>query len=303
MANIAYRLESEWSQTVNSTSTQIIYHYTDPAGLIGIVSDGQLWVTDIRYLNDSSELLYALDILKDALNATDSEFGTESFQIGVAVAARERKSLFNDLTDTYVTCFSQEDDLLSQWSLYGSRGSGFSIGFDRTKLEQVISPEPHCPESSHSLSGIIPPVKKLVRIRYEAAEQTSDLRRIFDRFVEALPEAPTNLHISQCGQAVVDSAARSASLFKHPCFAHEKEWRIIISGLGGMFQLHFRASLRTPIPYIKTVKVPLLPIVSITIGPTLHQDLSHRSVQKLLYDKGYNNVVIKRSSLPFAMHE
>jgi hypothetical protein len=40
----------------NTAGPTAIYHYTDPKGLLGILSDGQLWATDNRYLNDSSEI-------------------------------------------------------------------------------------------------------------------------------------------------------------------------------------------------------------------------------------------------------
>jgi len=42
-----------------ATDVPVIYHYTDPKALIGILSQGQLWATDIRYLNDNSELRHA----------------------------------------------------------------------------------------------------------------------------------------------------------------------------------------------------------------------------------------------------
>ena len=44
------------------TDVRVIYHYTDIKELIGILSDGQLWVTDIRCLNDSSELRHAEEV-------------------------------------------------------------------------------------------------------------------------------------------------------------------------------------------------------------------------------------------------
>lgn len=31
------------------------YHYTDAQGLLGIIQNGRLWATDIRFLNDPSE--------------------------------------------------------------------------------------------------------------------------------------------------------------------------------------------------------------------------------------------------------
>ena len=34
----------------------ILWHYTNLAGLIGIVERRKLWATDLRYLNDSTEL-------------------------------------------------------------------------------------------------------------------------------------------------------------------------------------------------------------------------------------------------------
>jgi len=35
---------------------RLIYHYTNDAGLIGIVEKGELWFTDAGFLNDPSEL-------------------------------------------------------------------------------------------------------------------------------------------------------------------------------------------------------------------------------------------------------
>jgi hypothetical protein len=38
----------------------MIYHYTNDAGLRGIIDTGKLWLTDIFNLNDPSELRYGL---------------------------------------------------------------------------------------------------------------------------------------------------------------------------------------------------------------------------------------------------
>ena len=37
----------------------VLYHYTDQAGLVGIVSSGSLFATQIQYLNDAEELRLA----------------------------------------------------------------------------------------------------------------------------------------------------------------------------------------------------------------------------------------------------
>ena len=50
-----------------------IYHYTDPRGLVGVLSHDQLWATDIRFLNDSAELVHAERIQKEVLEQIRSD--------------------------------------------------------------------------------------------------------------------------------------------------------------------------------------------------------------------------------------
>ncbi|MGA2673692.1 MAG: hypothetical protein ABSE99_10740 [Terracidiphilus sp.] len=42
----------------------LLYHYTDQRGLLGILGSQNIWATHIRYLNDSSEYKLGLDIVK-----------------------------------------------------------------------------------------------------------------------------------------------------------------------------------------------------------------------------------------------
>ena len=51
----------------SARSTSAIYHFTDPNGLIGILSSDELWATDIWFLNDSSELFHAEHIQSGVL--------------------------------------------------------------------------------------------------------------------------------------------------------------------------------------------------------------------------------------------
>jgi hypothetical protein len=53
------------SEQNNSTITETLYHYTDMRGLKGILEAGQIWFTDYRHLNDSSELTHGIDIARD----------------------------------------------------------------------------------------------------------------------------------------------------------------------------------------------------------------------------------------------
>jgi hypothetical protein len=52
---------------------ELVYHYTDAAGLLGIISSGTLWATDIEFLNDAQELTYARATVLDELRARADE--------------------------------------------------------------------------------------------------------------------------------------------------------------------------------------------------------------------------------------
>ncbi|MBA3661037.1 MAG: hypothetical protein H0W64_04895 [Gammaproteobacteria bacterium] len=53
-------LEGIYNTTFNICKTdKLLYHYTNYKSLLGILSSKQIWLTDYRYLNDSSEIQYS----------------------------------------------------------------------------------------------------------------------------------------------------------------------------------------------------------------------------------------------------
>ena len=61
-----------------------LYHYTSLQGLMGIIESRQLRASELRYMNDSTELLYAVDLLQTAITAraqkaTDDKFLLSNF--------------------------------------------------------------------------------------------------------------------------------------------------------------------------------------------------------------------------------
>ena len=46
---------------------EILFHYTDSKGFLGILESNTLWATSARYLNDSSEYTYGMKLIADAL--------------------------------------------------------------------------------------------------------------------------------------------------------------------------------------------------------------------------------------------
>ena len=46
---------------------KILYHYTSQKGVLGILDSQEIWATNILYLNDHSEYLYAMEMVSSFL--------------------------------------------------------------------------------------------------------------------------------------------------------------------------------------------------------------------------------------------
>jgi len=45
-----------------------LFHYTTPAGLLGIASERKIWATHVQFLNDATELRHAVDLIVEDLD-------------------------------------------------------------------------------------------------------------------------------------------------------------------------------------------------------------------------------------------
>ena len=105
-----------------------IYHYTSIGGLQGIFESKTLRFTNIKYMNDKDEIVAGLDSMAKDCNATEVE--------------REKliSAFTNKGSQTFVCCFSLEEDSLSMWNYYTKEinNQGYNIEFDVKKLVESI---------------------------------------------------------------------------------------------------------------------------------------------------------------------
>ena len=105
------------------------YHYTSLAGFVGMMSDYnasdeencivRLHSAHIRFSNDTREFKIGEDEVKRYLKCDDC-FNKEC-------------SLRSEGSQVFVACFCKGEDLLHQWTCYGS-GGGIAIEFDFTNI-------------------------------------------------------------------------------------------------------------------------------------------------------------------------
>src|SRR5437660_10589388 len=63
----AQKIQAQWVG-LHSLRPRILYHYTDAAGLLGLLKTNRLWATNRRFMNDPTETEYAANLIRAALN-------------------------------------------------------------------------------------------------------------------------------------------------------------------------------------------------------------------------------------------
>src|SRR5262249_9043057 len=118
------------------TPPPFLYHYTTLHALRGIMDSQVLWATDIRYMNDASELTYGIQIARETFLGDSRPAVQRLLSELVRV-----EGIGDQLPDfsVFVASLSQCRDSLSQWRAY-SRGSlGVAIEFGVNGIARAAS--------------------------------------------------------------------------------------------------------------------------------------------------------------------
>ena len=170
----------------------VLYHYCPTETFFKILESKEIWFSDVTKSNDSSEIKYTMDILKEYL-------------------LKKRESLYRKLYYSEVEktlshykffcwCLSEEGDKLSQWRAYAPSG-GVSLGFDFAKLETYISSLSYIPKECRPRE-----IKYKKRDFINEVLKTIDFSHPYDEEIQTLLD--------------------NIPFYKNKSFGEEKEWRI-----------------------------------------------------------------------------
>lgn len=277
-------IRHRWLTT--SRPPDVLHHYTDSAGLLGILESKELWATNIYYLNDSSELHYALDLINQCF---DRRLGRNQNRHHVELLSEAKTILliFKASVDAFVVCFCAKDNLLSQWQTYASKGEGYSIGIK----SEFFTREIDSPLTSQ-------PQIRLRQIEYDRGRQEQITYEFIDNFCSLAMILTTDTNKRQAsriltilGNVLGGELLECLSCFKNEAFEAEQEWRLIYSVLNydSPHGLRFRSRNGGIVSYMPLPFAPTItdsgsgyPITSITIGPTAEPKLAMRALLSLL---------------------
>src|SRR4051812_47152814 len=104
----------------------IVWHYTDGPGFLGIIQSGSIYATQVASLNDLNETKYATDLFKAAIRQLIEEKKDDEVARGflhrvLDFVKDDPTTPTHGTSKFFVACFSAEEDDLSQWDRYGRR--------------------------------------------------------------------------------------------------------------------------------------------------------------------------------------
>ncbi len=264
-----------------------LYHYTTQTGLLGIVTNKEIWATHTQYLNDQREYLHALEIAKEEIN----EFISTTTDPQHKVLLNDMKTGLNNIEsiNVCVCSFSSDRDLLPLWRAYSDATYGFAIGFSGDFLAKIAA--------EHDLY--------LAQCLYDPSEQRELIHALVEKVlkenVEGIPWDDDH-HIPRGGNLCA-YLHRYAPILKDSSFKEEREWRIISSPLSCKLErFDFRPGRSMIIPYYRVAltneKLPF-DLSEIVIGPTPHPEHSKISVSSFLVSQNLRDVPVNNSVVPY----
>lgn len=278
----------------------VIYHYTSIQGLLGIFSSSRLWATHYKFLNDESEITYALNILKCLIETKAKNVPNEIIATFLE-RILQTANPFDGMFDCYVTCFCSNGDALTQWRSYTESGGGYAIGMKTRELGMRWNIE-------HPNQNVY-----LRKVTYDSEKQEELLKEVLDKTISILEYYTNGMSVSDantyigisCGHFRKEIAEYIIS-FKHPAFESEQEWRLChIVAIHEEVGVEFRSGEYGLTPYVAIDPSPMagvnankLPIAEVKFGPSTNPSGTRLGLSKLLKSKSYSFVEITSTNLP-----
>lgn len=274
----------------------VLYHYTSPAGLLGIFNTSELWLSDSDFLNDSSESDYFHEIYSQANPFPGSAYKKQDrFKFNASMFSYYHTSSYSSPRETahriketrYILSMSLDRDNLNLWSYYtkNAHSLGYSIGLKENAIDYMFRRD----SDETLLSG---------KVIYDPDKQKQLLSELCEDYWKLYSKLKHTYQREYLFNKLEDNVVRYSVFMKNPLFAHENEYRIAVIRLGvnSTQQRLFREMNGTFIPYI-TQPIDLRDVVEIGISPTHRTEFVTRSLKELLGANGLD-ATIYNSDVP-----
>lgn len=283
------------------STNNVLYHYTSFSTLNEILRHNSLRASDLRFLNDKNEFKIWFNVFDNVMMAMKQKDDYLSFALFLDSIKDEIDTYRN--YNSYVTCFSHERDLLSQWEMYGDNCKGIAIGFDKDKLIKMMFKY-----NKVIINGEDPVFPGLLQgdVEYSFETVCKDVMWMTKNLVNAYLES---------GENVVDFIGQESKYhFKERCmrivmrlqdakdasFYAEREFRFYWNQKDQQKEVDTFPRSSRLVPFVSLSCDEKLPIKEILLGPALDDPETRiMEIKHVLKLYGYPIVNVEKSTIPF----
>ncbi|MBK6418427.1 MAG: DUF2971 domain-containing protein [Ignavibacteria bacterium] len=304
----------------------IVFHYTTIPALFGIVTKRELYLSDVRMLNDPTELHLGLRYLRDLvadkikqkkdvptiyLQMLIDEVSSNTHRYGSLddrtfvkwleglpqeVIAGYDMNVPSNPNKAFVFSCSRQRDKLDLWRPYGDDANGVMIAIDKDKLKKALQEH----------SGLTDNVA-WVNMRYDKTELCNELSKDLDAILnmymsmeETNPDTPLHEPYSNLARRLVSK--------KHRAYKSEKEIRLHVNQSVRPLRVESDSGIRLEYVNSQTsvhrrlvlsLGSDLKPIIaSVLLGPKHKGRATETMVREFLCDNGIE-AVVSTSKVPY----
>lgn len=303
----------------------LIYHYTNTDGFMGILSPKSnglvLWFTRYDCLNDKTEgteLKRILDLVSEKLFSdeviTNNEYeiiknlelGNKVLYIKTYYGENKEPITRGVYEDSYkfILSFCKNPDSLEMWRYYSKKDQGYCLGFEKNALSIFTKVDPFNVDKSKNIKLSWHDVIYDNSKKEELIEDA--IRRAKNDAIRTHKQFDKQYYISFVN-ALITEVENYQFSFKHNCFKNENETRAVISvpkrktifeGHDDM-EIKFRTSNGMIIPYVE-YEFPKKCLQSVMTSPTATEHMKSVTqdyIDNFIKDKS-KKIMVQKSELP-----
>jgi hypothetical protein len=198
---------------------QLVWHYTDADGLLGMIKHRQAWATHFKFLNDFKEGWFLGEPLTDFLENDEKLTASQRSFIEVMLGPYLGQP-FTKMTNVpdgnhFLFCGSTSGDELTLWRNYAKDAISFAVGLDPQVPLGVIPPKGDIASTNHEVYA------------WQKVEYHSSTTSLPAAYGSGLRSAVCQENMGDQLVDVSDQLTRLCSTVKTSAFEDERESRIV----------------------------------------------------------------------------
>ena len=303
-----------------------ICHYCTVDTLNSILKDKSLRFTDVRFLNDSTEFVEIIPLIKEVLNgihypSSFREFllnskaicELEEYKQSYIGFSRREHDFKQTFYHTYTCSFSTNSDSLSMWNYYGTTTAGLNVVFDF-----AWNMFKGCEKTEVNIGGKLSNDIMIYRglILYSRDDKEKCVVELLNRLAKIFEEAGNDLdkYKGSILYAFKEAINNMRCFFKNESFRSEEEYRTVLKIPEDLLlaetlvdEIKAKGVFKKGnilIPYVD-YKFKPESIKRITINPYEKEtdSMFELGIRNLLWMKKLENVKIVHSNIPIRKYD